>query len=181
MNISPDIIAQMTPRTLDVIEYFIFHHSVAAQDIDIAQIAEMEIDAQGFLTIGYNGYMVRKASGWVIQSGRPIDRVPAAAYGLNTQSYDLCIAGNYQPNVPGVPTDAVDPQSLKVAIARIDAVKQLCPNLKYLIGHRDVAKILGAEGKNPADYSTACPGDLLQAHLHDLRVATGLHSPPALL
>src|SRR5579885_241450 len=165
---------ELTDRPAEQIEYIVIHHSVAAQDTDIADLAKMEEAAQGFVTIGYNCYLKRGPNGWEIQEGRPLDKLPAAQYGLNEQGYAICIGGNYQPGVSGVSTDDVDPVALQLVVARVEQVKSKCANLQYLIGHRDVATIKAAHGGNPSDFSTACPGDRLYAQLHDLRLKTGL-------
>lgn len=182
MQISAATQAQMEHRPLDDIRYFVVHHSVASQTLDISQIAIMEEQAQSFVTVGYHAYArLNPTTGrWEIQEGRTIDDVPAAAYGLNEPSYDLCVAGNYQPNVAGVPTNPVPYAALDLVVARVGAVRAKCPNLTYLIGHSDVARIMGRRGNDPANYATACPGSLLYACLHDLRVRTGLTLPPEL-
>lgn len=172
---------ELTDRDPALIEYVVVHHSVAPQDTDIESLARMEEAAQGFTTIGYNCYLKKTDTGWVIQEGRPLDKLPAAQYGLNEEGYAICVGGNYEPGVAGVPTDAIDHASLYLIIQRIIAIREKCPNLKYVIGHRDVATIKAKHGGNPADFSTACPGDLLYAHLHNIRVATCLKSPPELL
>jgi hypothetical protein len=170
---------QLTDRNPNLIEYFIVHHSVQNPEADIDILAHEEMQAQGFVTIGYNAYIKRtNAHLWSIQEGRPLDKLPAAAYGLNTQSYDICVGGNYHPNVANVPTNLVEVSALNLIISRAHEVKAKCPNLKYLIGHRDVATIKAKHGLNPEDYSTACPGDLLYALMHELRVRTGLSTPP---
>jgi hypothetical protein len=180
MQLTQTQLADMNHRDLSVVDSVIVHHSVGAQTMDIAQVAAEEEAAQGFITVGYHAYVKRLTDAsdeWVVQEGRPITDVPAAALGYNTRSIDICIAGNYQPNVPGVPTDTVSENALKAAIGWIEEAKTKLSNLKYLAGHRDVetwTDILAAEGETPADVATACPGDVLYARLHDLRVATGL-------
>lgn len=172
---------ELADRAIADIEYIVIHHSVTAQNLTIEQVAEMEEASQGFTTIGYNCVLSKSTGQWEIQEGRPMDKLPAAQYGLNEQGYAICVFGNYEPNVAGISTDSVDPASLDLVAERVDAVKAKALNLKYLIGHRDVATIKAKHGGNPADFSTACPGDLLYAHLHDLRLRTGLQSPPELL
>lgn len=184
MQLTQTQIAEMNHRDLSVVDGIILHHSVFAKTADISEVAAMEEKSQGFITVGYHAYVKcvdPDKDEWVVQIGRPIDCVPAAAYGYNTRSVDICIGGNYEPNVPGVPTDAVSENALKAAAAWISEVREKCTNVKYLDGHRDVEKwtsILAAEGYTPADVATACPGDLLYARLHDLRVLTGLHQRP---
>lgn len=171
---------ELEDRSAESISYIVIHHSDAPQTVDIADLARMEEAAQHFITIGYNCYLKKTEQGWIIQEGRPLDKLPAAQYGLNEEGYAICVGGNYEENQPN-PTDAVDEAIFPLILERIAAVKAKCPNLKYLIGHRDVATIKAKHGLNPGDFSTACPGSLLYAHLHDLRVKSGLHSPPELL
>lgn len=174
---------QLTKRPLEAIEYVFIHHSVAAQTLDVEDINRMEIAAQGFICTGYNAYIRKNPSTgkWEIQEARPMNCVPAAQYGMNTEGYAICIAGNYEPNVSGVPTNQVEQEALDLAIERIKAVKAHCPHLKTVLGHRDVAAIKSKQGLNPGDYSTECPGDLLYARLHDVRLATKLPMPSGLI
>jgi hypothetical protein len=175
MQLTQTQISEMTTRDPSVVDTIIIHHAVADPTLDISQIAAMEEAAQDFITVGYHEYLklVDPANDqWVAQMGRLINEVPAAALDYNTKSYDICVGGNYEPNVEGVPTNQVSPNALKLVIARVQAVKAKLPNLKYLIGHRDVANVIT---HNPND-ATACPGDLLYAQLWQLRQATGLHS-----
>ena len=170
-------------RQLDVVDTVIIHHSVYAKTADITEIDVMERRSQGFVAVGYHAYakcVSVNGDSWVVQNGRPIWAVPAAAYGMNTDSYDICIGGNYQPGVAGIELDDVSEHALTVVAARIAEAKAKLPNLKYLIGHRDVATIKAKAGLNPGDYSTACPGDRLYERLHDLRVMTGLANRPEL-
>src|ERR1700733_7629227 len=125
-------LSELTDRPIEDITYFVVHHSVAAQDIDVEQIAQMEEAAQGFITTGYNCYAKKTPAGWIIQEARPIDKLPAAQYGLNEQGYAMCIAGNYQPNVTGVPTNEVEQASLDLIVQRVKEVQLKAKNLKYL-------------------------------------------------
>lgn len=175
MQLTQTQLTDMEQRDTSAVDTAIVHHAVADKTLDISQIAAMEQAAQGFITVGYHAYLKcvdPVKDEWVVQEGRPLDCVPAAALGYNLKSYDICMGGNYQPNVEGVPTDAVSENALKVLIAHLHEVKAKLPALKYLIGHRDVTNVITHD---PND-ATACPGDLLYARLHDMRVATGLHS-----
>lgn len=164
----------ISKRPLADVNVVIIHHTVAAQTLDITDIAREEIADQGFITVGYHELCKRTPTGWVMQSGRAINDIPAAAYGMNENSYDIALGGNYHPGVVGVPQDPVDPKALDVIVKQILAAKSKLPNLKMLIGHRDVATIMAKRGLNPGDYSTACPGDGMYAQLHYLRERTGL-------
>ena len=133
---------QLNHRPISDIQYFIIHHSVGPQTQDITEVAAEEETSQGFVTVGYH-CIVRlnpQSHKWEIQEGRTMDDVPAAAYGLNEQSYDVCILGNYQENVTGVPTNQVPQEALKLVQQRALEVKSKASNLTYLIGHKDVAK-----------------------------------------
>lgn len=180
MNIPRSIAAMLGVRSLKAVDTIIIHHSVAEKTLDISEIAQEEETSQGFLSIGYHVYTkcidVEKDL-WVCQQGRPIWAIPAAAYGYNTQSYDICIGGNYHPG--GAPfLDDVSAYALHVVAKQIELAKSKLPNLKYLAGHRDVATWKAKQGLNPGDYSTACPGDRLYARLDDLRKMTGLAVHP---
>lgn len=183
MQITPAQQAAMEHRPNGDVRYYIVHHSDGAKTTDISQIAAMEKTRLGAVTVGYHAYVRKNPTThlWEIQEGRTIDDVPAAAYGLNEPSYDICIAGNYHPGETALPLDTLEQDALDLVIARALAVKRKCPGLQFLIGHRDVATIKQKQGLDPADYATACPGDVLYARMHDLRVATGLHTPPILL
>jgi hypothetical protein len=171
---------KLTDRDPELIEYFVVHHSVLDPSTSIEDMAKGEIASQGFVTIGYNAVIVKERGGWKIHEGRPMNKVPAAQFGLNEQGYAVCVGGNYHPNVENVPTNAVDPAALDVLVARINAVKRKAPNLKFLIAHRDVATIKAKHGGRASDFSTACCGDFLYAHMDALRAATGLAKPPEL-
>lgn len=184
MQLTQTQIADMNHRDLSAVDGAILHHSVFYKTADISEIAAMEVKSQGFITVGYHAYCkcvdVEKDL-WVVQIGRPIDCVPAAAYGYNTRSIDICIGGNYQPNIPGVPTDAVSENALKVAADWVLEARTKCPNLTFFDGHRDVEKwltILKEENYTATDVATACPGQLLYDRLGDLRTMTSLKQRP---
>jgi hypothetical protein len=175
-TISQSDLNQMTPRGIGDIEFAVIHHTVMPPTADIADVAAAEAP-NGWLAVGYNDYCkcvdpVKDV--WIIQAGRPLDKKPAAQFGLNAQGYALAIGGNYQPGAAGFLTP-VSENCLKVVAAHLMAVKKQATFMNYLIGHRDVAPIgVSLDGGTLADYSTLCPGDNLYARLHDLRLLTGL-------
>jgi hypothetical protein len=176
MNVPLD---KLTDRDPKLITCIVIHHSVAKPTLDIEEIAVEEIASQGFVTVGYNAYVKDAGISWVVQIGRPIDKLPAAQYGMNEEGYAICLGGNYHPGGASFVTP-VSQNALNLIALHIKAVKAKAPNLKYLIGHRDVATIKQHLGQNPSEFSTACPGDLLYAKLDDLRAATGLAKWPGL-
>jgi hypothetical protein len=176
MELTQTQISEMNTRPLDGVDTVIIHHSVADKTLDISQISAMEIASQGFVCVGYHAYtkcVDVAGDKWVVQQGRPITCVPAAALDYNTRSYDICLGGNYHPG--GAPfLDTVSENALHLIAAQILNAKRKLPNLKYLIGHRDVTLKITHDSND----ATACPGDRLYARLHDLRLMTGLSDFP---
>jgi N-acetyl-anhydromuramyl-L-alanine amidase AmpD len=115
------------------------------------------------------GYHVVIQGDGTTQYGRPIGKVPAANLGLNTESYAICLEGNFQPGSPGYCGQEPTKQQIQALVNIIHGVKPKLPNLRYLIGHRDVARIVAN-----SDDATACPGDSLYALLPNVRDAVGL-------
>jgi hypothetical protein len=184
MLIPNQVLNLLSFRDPSQITMVFIHHSNAQPTLDIADLAAMEQanPAQAFETIGYNAYCkcIDVEQGlWVMQQGRPLNRVPAAQYGMNTQGYAICIGGNYQP--AGAPfLTEVSEHALKTVASQILLIKAKCHNLKYLQGHDDV-KLLKmradnflTDGQASAQYGTACPGTTLHDRLDDLRKLTGL-------
>jgi hypothetical protein len=163
----------MTDRTLDQIVGWCLHHTAAQnQKEDIEDIATEEERDQGFVWAGYNFVIWKDGT---IQVGRPITKVPAAQLGDNTPYVAICIEGNFQPTDAGYTGEVPSPAALAAVIRIVNEwLKPKCPNLRYGIGHRDVSGLVGVP-----DDATACPGDLLYAHMHDLRVATNTAYPKA--
>jgi hypothetical protein len=159
----------MTDRSLSVVTYLVLHHTAdPTTNKDILEIAREEQASQGFTTVGYHAVIWADGT---TQFGRPIGKVPAANLGLNTVSYAIAWEGNFEPGSPGYigqkPTDA----QITGFIFLAKNVKTKLPNLKWLIGHRDVARIVA----DPGD-ATACPGVDAYTILPRLRAATGLAS-----
>lgn len=171
MNFTPDQLAAMTDRDLLVEEYVVVHHTAATEmNEDIVDISQEEMRDQGFIAVGY--HFVIHGDG-TVQIGRPIEKVPAANLGLNTPSVAIAFEGNFQSNDVNYsgeqPTDAQFDTFVRIVNTWI---KPKCKNIKYLIGHRDVATLVNTPGD-----ATACPGDLLYAHLDSLRSQTQLGYP----
>ena len=179
--------------TLDKLDYrdptqistVVIHHTVLDPTLDITDVAAFEMNHFGFYTIGYNAY-VKKIQGressltkeaiatrWVVQQGRPVDKLPAAQYGLNAQGYAIAVGGNYEPGATSFLTPIED-LMIDAVVGQIHALKEHYPWVKHLIGHKDVADIMKEFGDNPEDYSTLCPGKNLYNHLDILRQKTGL-------
>jgi N-acetylmuramoyl-L-alanine amidase len=160
-------LAAMTDREASSVLYVVVHHTADPDESkDIAEIAREEEASQGFVTVGYHAVI---HSDGTVQYGRPIDKVPAANLGLNTVSYAVALEGNFQPGSPGYCGEKPTAAQLTSLVAFIEEAKRKLPRLTYLIGHRDVARIVNT----PSD-ATACPGDDLYGRLHELRALTHL-------
>lgn len=168
MIIPPNILAQLTDRSIDDITVVVIHHTADdSQNKEAEEIAKEEESSQGFLTIGYHFLIHGDAT---VEVCRPIDKVPAANLGANQQSVAISLEGNFQPDDTGYKGEVPSAAMIEAAINIINTwVKPKCKNLKHLIGHRDVAVIYANSG-----FATACPGDLLYQKLDYMRQQTGL-------
>ena len=139
------------PRSLSSITDIIVHHSAGTlkqTPLDIDQ----EHRNRGMSGIGYNYVIV--PSGTVF-SGRPPEVVPAAAYGRNAESLNICVIGNFEPTDSGY-TGKPTPAQLSSLKDLVVYLHHKFPTIVRTIGHRDVATLF--HPNNTADYSTACPG-----------------------
>lgn len=179
MLLSPDTLDRLTDRNLSVVDMVIVHHTADNDmDKDIEEIAREEISAMGFSTVGYHAVIHKDGK---IQFGRPIGKVPAAntsinapnpaLRSMNTRSYAIALEGNFHPPDKNYRGERPTNEQVHALVQLVSMVKGKLPNLKYLDGHRDVARICN----DPLD-ATACPGDLLSALLPAIRSAVQLHS-----
>lgn len=169
MIIPQNVLDKLTDRDLSVVRYVVIHHTADNnQDKDIVEISHEEQASQGFLCVGYHAVIHKDGK---IQFGRPIGKVPAANLGMNTVSYAISLEGNFHPPDANYAGEKPTNEQIQSLENLVHLVRGKLPNLKYLIGHRDVARIM-----SNADDATACPGDLLYALLGVIRGATGLQS-----
>ncbi len=185
MEIPTSNFNQLEYRDPTSITTVVIHHTVLDPTLDIKDVAAFEMNHFGFFTIGYNAY-VKKVPGvpstllkeavpdrWVVQQGRPVDKLPAAQFGMNVQGYAIAVGGNYEPGATSFDTP-IEEGMIDAVVGQIHALKEHYPWVKYLIGHKDVADIMKEFGDNPSDYATLCPGKNLYAILDTLRTKTGL-------
>lgn len=161
----PPAAYDMAKRDASQILALIVHHSDGPADQDPLAI-DREHRAQGWAMIGYN-YVI--AGDGTIYKARPDGFVPSAAYGYNTNSVNVVLLGDFQPGTPGA-QDAVPAVQLQALKDLSVKLHQIYPSIVRTIGHRDVATLFYPS--DTADYATACPGDVLEALLPDVRAYT---------
>jgi len=158
----------MAPRSLSAITDFIVHHSAGA----LTQ-TPLDIDAEhrgeGWAMIGYNFVITPNGE---IYEGRPLTVVPSAAYGRNTESLNVVLIGQFQPDAAAFTGNPTEAQLLSLRDLCL-AMHKKFPSIVRTIGHRDVAPMFYPSDQG--DYSTACPGDRLYAELPAIRQYVGAH------
>lgn len=152
----------MASRSLSDITDLIVHHSDGSPD-QTPQDIDAEHRAQGWAMCGYNFILTQDGRIWQC---RPNDVVPSAAYGRNAQSVDVCLLGDFQPGTEGAESSVPSAQ-----LASLEALAlylhQQYPSIVRTIGHRDVATLFYPS--DPGDYSTACPGQVLEDQLPTIK------------
>jgi N-acetylmuramoyl-L-alanine amidase len=151
----------MTPRDVKDITDLVIHHTGGPVTQTVEQI-DAEHRAIGDAMIAYNWVIVPDGTVYV---GRPAGFVPAAAYGRNTESLNVCLVGNFEKGDPGFtgPPANVQVESLiQLAIM----IHQRFPHIVRTIGHNQVAGLFYGGSDY---YATKCPGSLLAAQLNHIR------------
>ena len=142
-------------RPLSAVTDCIVHHSAGAPGQSALSI-DAEHRARGFAEIGYHFVVQPDGS---VERGRALREVPAAAYGRNYESVDVCLTGDYDATVP----------TAAAMTSLLELLVQLHHELPIsrTIGHRDVATTFYPADTAP--YATDCPGGELEALLPELR------------
>jgi N-acetylmuramoyl-L-alanine amidase len=169
-NLPPPAFA-MTPRALSQITDYIIHHE-AGPITETPQEVDSQHRAEGWSMCGYN-YIIDQSG--IVWECRPLDVVPSAAYGRNTQSVNVSLVGNFQVDDPGYTGPPTDAQLTAIVELGVYLHRQL-PSIERTIGHRDVATMFyGGDG----NYATACPGSQLYAQLPALKakIASFINPP----
>lgn len=141
--------------------YCVWHHTACGNQMQDTEDIWQEHINVGDDGIAYN--RVIKGDGTTVQ-GRPDWAVSAAAHGVNYDSIDVVVEGDFEASESSeVPTDA-QIQAMKDNMVDINAKY---PGIVH-IGHYQVASISG----DPED-ATACPGSTLIAILPGMIEETG--------
>lgn len=124
---------KLTPLKAQEVRYIIVHH-VAVKEATVEAIHRNHI-GRGWAGIGYNEYIRKDGTVYICRG----DNVGAHTKGVNSQSYGICVEGNYdeETQMPEAQFNAL--------VQRIVANKARFPNLDGIKGHRDFV-------------ATACPG-----------------------
>lgn len=141
------------------------HHTVTVPTPDVLVDAAKvnDIDQARFGKISYSWNVHGVTGDWIEAetTHRGAHTINNANQSLNGISFGIGIIGNFQPDVPGVPTMTPSDKLIESIADGIDAFVR--PHLVdgfRLRSHRDV-------------YATACDGDLLYARTDDIRAALG--------
>lgn len=135
-------------------KYIVLHHTAGPVDQTINDI-DAEHRAQGWAGVGYHRIVQQDGT---IHTGRPDDVMGAQAQDLNRVSIGVAVIGNWMNDIPRLPQWKGMVHCLAVECARWDIP------VENIIGHRDVARIVG----DPL-VATACPGDALYALMGKIR------------
>jgi|ERR1022692_61637 hypothetical protein len=155
----PDPTEPYAPRSTNAVTLAIVHHSASPLTTTIQQI-DAEHRARGFIYVGYHFTIDTNGN---IDLGRPLWAIPAAAYGYNSNSVDICCIGNFQSDDPGYTGPPSDHQVAALTDLLIWCHHQV-PTIDRTCGHGDLM-------------ADACPGNKLEELLPGIKqkIRTAIH------
>jgi hypothetical protein len=160
----------MSPRPSAITD-LIYHHEAGSLTETPLQI-DMQHRGEGWAMIGYN-YII--GTDGTVYDGRPLDVIPSAAYGRNSQSVNVSLVGNFELNDPGY-TGPPTAAQIQACIDLGVYLHQQIPSIERTIGHRDVATLFyGGDG----NYATACPGSEFYKQLGTIKAAIAVKINPS--
>ena len=137
-------------RAESAIERIIVHHTASPSATTTPQgIASWDVNGNGWPGSSY--HFVIGPAGQVWQTNA-LTTVSWHAGDANTDSIGIALLGNFEPNVPGIPTETPTPEALAALAATILTIRAYLGRPMGVVGHRDVG-------------ATACPGDNLYSLL----------------
>jgi hypothetical protein len=152
-------------KNLKNLKNIAIHHSATPQSWTIHDFVNHRLTsgASGsgkYSGLGYN-YVVLPLENRVV-ADVPEDEMAWSVGGYNSYSLSICVAGYYHAPVN-------NPVTENIINMLVDKCAELCAKhhldpMKAIIGHRDVANII-----HNSKWATSCPGDLLYAHLNEIR------------
>lgn len=136
--------------------YVVVHHTAGPAVQTVEEINTEHQVEHHWTGIGYHRVVYNDGT---IHPGRPDDVQGAQAQGLNRKSIGVAVTGDF--------THALPPQAQWNGLVHCLAVecKRWGIPVKNIIGHRDVAMLVG----DPS-VATSCPGDALYAKMQWLRI-----------
>lgn len=158
----------MTPRDPSKITDLIVHHT-AGPKTQTPQEIDAEHRALGDSMIAYNFVIEQDGT---ISQGRPVDVVPAAAFGRNVESINVVLVGNFQKGDPGYTGPPTSQQMQSLMDLALLLHKQY-PTIVRTIGHCDVAIMFYANDTAP--FATDCPGSDLYESIPAVKRYVGKH------
>ncbi len=123
----------MTSRNIQNIDTLFLHHT-STENETVEQVHQSHLN-NGWSGIGYNWYVRKNGEVW---QGRDINFVPAGVLDHNANSVHICFEGNFE-------IDTMTNEQIQAGFNIIDYVKKLLPNIKTVLGHKEVM-------------ATDCPG-----------------------
>lgn len=124
----------MTTQALSDITRIVLHHSASPRaTTTTADIRRWHTMDRGFDDIGYHFVIEGDGS---VHSGRPLDRIPAAQKGANTNSIAICLVGN---NVLAAEAMGWNDAQRISAHSLIVMLRTVLGKRLPFCGHRDVA------------------------------------------
>ena len=146
----------MTPQDLNAIHTLVIHCSATREGVWItaADIDKMhKARNPPFAMIGYHRVYLLDGS---VTQGRPYTRRGAHVSGNNINTLGLCLVGGLDAN--GRPFDTFTNAQRHALFADILTIRNLCPNIKKICGHRDFSPDLNGDGFiTPDEWIKLCP------------------------
>lgn len=156
--------------SLPVDKVFLHHTVTNVTEDPIADATTVnDVDQGRFGKVSYSWLVHEPSRSWIECEGlhRGAHTIDNAGHSLNYVAFGVGVIGNYQNDVPGVPT--LKPSSTLLSLIADGIREYVLPHVQKdwtLLGHRDV-------------YATACCGDLLYPHLGAIRTLIDNPSAPA--
>lgn len=161
----------MAHQNLEDIYAIIVHCSATKEGvwIDTEDIDAMH-RARGWSMIGYHRVIRLDGS---VEQGRPYDRRGAHVKGNNTNTIGICLIGGLDEQ--GKPKNTFTDDQMHSLMAELVNIRQLCPNINQIKGHRDYSPDLNNDGLiTPNEWIKQCPCFDVGRKLEEWRIDEGL-------
>lgn len=144
----------MTPQNLNDIHTIVIHCSAtkAGRWFDAEDINRMHMK-RGWAMIGYHRVIRLDGS---VEQGRPYGRRGVHVRGNNINTLGFCMVGGLDED--GNPSDTFTDQQYHALMCEIINIRQICPNIRTIKGHRDYSPDLNGDGViTPDEWVKVCP------------------------